>query len=213
MARFEELTVMIVTKGRRDKIKKCVESIDYPCKISIVADSFSDVPESVMVKKNVTTYVDKKMTPVAGQNMLASLSSGHLLPTSDDVEYLPGSIASAINTLKTKFRFFGVVGFNQVNIPDGSKYAFTLIGRPYYSKFGLYHPDYMHFYADTELGETAIRGGYFIWDENAKLIHHHPAITGVVDETHKNKRGEKLSHDSGLYQRRVEELANGGILH
>jgi hypothetical protein len=191
------ISVTIATKGRPDKLARCVNSINACCEILILATSLNDISQQTLDDERVTIYYDSTLTPVAAQNFLASKAKYNIMPASDHVEYHPNSITEARKLLYEEFDGYGVVGFNVTNV-DANDDAFVLVGREWYDRHGLYCPEYQHFYADTELGDIAKNMVRFAFCEDAIIesyVEH--------DATHNHKRAEKLAHDEQVYRNRL----------
>jgi hypothetical protein len=191
------ISVTIATKGRPDKLARCVNSINACCEILILATAPGDVSQQTRDDERVTVYYDSSLSPVAAQNFLASKAKYNIMPTSDHTEYMFDSITEARKMLYSEFDGYGVVGFNVVNLKANDD-AFVLVGREWYEKHGLYCPEYQHFYADTELGDTAKKMMRFAFCEDAVINSH-----VEHDETHNYRRSEKLAHDEQVYRSRV----------
>lgn len=191
------ISVLIPTKGRPDKLARCVNSINACCEILILATSPEDISQQTLDDERVKIYYDDTLSVIQAQNFLASRAKYNIMPISDHVEYMPDSITEARKTLYSKFNGYGIVGFNVVNLKANDD-AFVLVGREWYDKNGLYCPEYHHFYADTELGDTAKKMMRFAFCEKA-------VMTSQVDRdaTHNYRRMEKLSHDEQVYRNRL----------
>lgn len=206
------ISILIPTKGRPDRLKACVESIDIPCEILVLATCANDVPTSILGRVDV--FYDSTLTIIQAQNLLASEARGHVLPICDDVEFDPGSLA----ILEEAIRYtqgWSAFGLNVTNM-DHSKYGFMCIGRRLFideMKGILFHKGYKHFYADTELGEMLEDAKHYKFLEDCTLNHYHPTSGSKKDKTHTDGRTDKLQHDSSLYRKRKEELAVRGFLH
>lgn len=187
------ISILIPTKGRPESLKRCIKSIDVPAKVIVVASHLSDI-FGVEVKDFI---VDSSLNPVQAQLEAYKKAEGHILIACDDIEFMPGAIQKALDMLGD-----GIVGFNQINIPGGSQYAFMLISEAYHKEFGYFHKHYKHFFADTEYGEQAKERGRFKFGAECHVKHYHPSATKQPDATHNNNRMDKLSHDMELYELR-----------
>lgn len=195
------LSINIATKGRPNSLLRCVNSIPDYADIHIYACDNEDVPKEIINRNKIIVFFDKDITVIAAQNEMAKWSIGHILPTSDDVEFMPGAIDIAYSLVLHHGGDI-VVGFRTENMKSNDD-AFVMVGRKFYEQHGLYHDGYRHFYADTELGDKAKRLNKFIYCNEALLKHYHPAVTGVSDATHNFQRNEKLIHDEQVYNSRI----------
>jgi hypothetical protein len=202
------LSILIPTKGRPEKLERCVKSIDVDCEILIMATKEDDVSEYVRNDKRVDIYIDPTLSIIESQNILANIAEYDLLPITDDIEFDKGSIQNAINVLyDNNFRFHGngVCAFHVRNM-ECADYAYMLVGRKFFDEVlgeVLFEGGYKHFYADQELGDKAKKRSKFCYCMDATILNYHPSAGYAEDETHKHLRSEKLSHDEKLYSDRV----------
>lgn len=202
------ISILIPTKGRPEKLERCVKSVDIYCEIWILATKPEDVPHDVMIDSRVKVFFDENMTIIQAQNFLASKATGHILPITDDIVFDRGSIDAALDILYCSFFNFdgdGIVGFHVKNM-NCADYAYMLVGKRFYNetlKGELFHSGYEHFFADQELSEIAKKRKKFVVCLDATIKNYHPNAGFQEDETHRYRRGEKLAHDQELYRRRV----------
>ena len=121
-------------------------------------------------------------TVIECQNFAASAHRdppNHFLALADDAMLSPDCLENALKCLhKTYPNSDGIVGLKVINVPTTTETSFLLIGRRYLKRFLFskpFYPQYRHFGADTELGETARRFGKFQLCETARVRHLHPA--------------------------------------
>lgn len=201
------VSILIPTKGRPEKLERCIRSIDVYCEILVLATAESDITPFIDQDSRVQVFFDfdKKLSVVACQNELADRARFNLLPLSDDIEFDKGSIQKAIDAIDEKFDGDGVVAFHVRNMQCNDD-AFLLVGKKFYEetlKRELFHSGYKHFYADTELGKIAKHAKKFFHCNEATMINYHPNAGFQEDATHQDRRGEKIIHDEELYRRRV----------
>lgn len=194
------MTVMIPTKGRPEKLLRCVMSIDFEVDIVILATCKDDVPEKVF--NHAKVYINKDLTVPQAFNFLASQVDGDLIMGSDDVEYESGYFKAVEKMFNELGRdcVLGTVVSNMVCNED----AFQAIGSEFRKRFKdkLYCEEYKHFYIDTEMGDFARKLNKFFICPDARLKNYHPVSGEPADKTHSEGRNEKLSHDRELYERR-----------
>lgn len=202
------LSILIPTKGRPEKLERCIKSIDVGCEILVMATKESDVPANVLKDWRVDVYYDDTLSVIDSQNVLASNAKYDLLPISDDIEFDPGSIQRAKDTLYDQnlgFMGNGVAAFHVRNM-ECADYAYMLVGQKFYVDVlgcKLFHGGYKHFYADQELGDKAKSRSKFVYCLDATIVNYHPKAGYQEDETHKYQRSEKIAHDEELYNRRI----------
>ena len=208
------VTITIPTRGRRAKLSACLRSIDYPYnQVLIGATSMDDIPLNVTEKMPSVSVHICNGNPVPVQIYLAqeSSSTSHVLPISDDIIFETGAIQAAVNDLKSAFPDLdGIIGFDVKNMKqkDKSPYAYMLVGSKFFNEHlnrSLFNPEYHHFYADMELGEYAEKIGRFKTCHEAGIIHFHPAVGYIPDNTYLENRQEKWSHDYKIYMDRKQK--------
>lgn len=124
----------------------------------------------------------------------------------DDMEMLDGCLLNGIKCFSDNFPDLdGVVGFNQVNVPNGCPNAIGIVGRKFAERFpgrNIYCPDYHHFGVDAECMAYAESVGKFKFCEEAKIYHYHPACScRKPDDTHKSLR-VLASNDHSIQEER-----------
>lgn len=200
-------TVIIPTKGRSEKLLRCVKSIGSGYDVRLYAIQPSDIHAEIYPMDNVQIEFGGK-TIIQAQNYMASQCTGNVLPISDDVEFLPGAIKCAENMMKRKGNN-AVIAFNVINMRCNDD-AFVLVGNKFIKERGyLFDEGFEHFYADTELGNYAKSKDKFFVCSKAQIKNYHPLVTKVFDETHNYRRSEKLEHDRKYY----EQLESSRLLH
>lgn len=189
-------TVLIPSKGRREKLLRCINSIPLCFDIAIHATCPEDVPE---VGRPISVSFGDE-TIVQSFNLLASRVSGDVLPACDDVEFMPGCIEAAVAKLESLSPRH-VIGLKVVNGRCNDD-AFMLVGRELIAERGhLFYPKFEHFYADTELGRYAKNRGLFVVCPEAQMINYHPMFSGEYDATHRDRRMDKWNRDKAIWDR------------
>lgn len=148
-----------------------------------VMESFSDIVHLVAV------VPERRMFFGNLNEHLKHCKADAMFYVCDDVEFLDGSLLSACQCFEKYLPDTdGVLGLNQVNIPNGSDSAMGIIGMRFADRFPqrqCFCPDYISFHADAELGKYAKSIGKFVFCEEAKIVHYHPAIVKEEkDNTH-----------------------------
>lgn len=200
-------TIIIPTKGRPEKLRRCINSIGNNYNIKIYATEPSDIPAELYKMDDVYIEFGNKNI-VEAVNYLAKGCPGNILPSPDDIEFMPGSIRYAENVMK-KHENNAVVAFKVINMKCNDD-AFVLIGGKFIKERGyLFNDGFEHFYADTELGNYAKSNNKFFICEKAHIKNYHPIVTRIFDETHNHRRSEKLENDRKHY----EQLESSRLLH
>ena len=194
-----KVSVLIPTKGRPQKLLRCIRSLPAHVRIMIHATCREDLPSASDLPKGHAFDISYGTeTVVESFNLLAARCSGAVVIGSDDAEFLPGCIEAAESMLlDTSPRH--LIGMNVVNMPCNPD-AFVLVGRALIEERGyLFYPKFFHFFSDTELGGYARARKLFIQSPNAKLKNYHPSISGEYDHTHQFRRSEKWVHDKAIW--------------
>jgi glycosyltransferase involved in cell wall biosynthesis len=192
----EEIAVCISSYSRTDLLEKAVDSVlkqDYPfVKVYIITMCFPEIHERMREKyysnPNVRVYFFPEQTSyVTCQNFVSSITTSHILYAADDIELHPDCVSVAWKTLNEKFPDLdGIIGFNQENMKGLHPYkgAFGLIGRRYLDRFTSrkwLFPKFFGHFSDMYSTFIAEKLGKFYYEENAKVIHHHPLVTKIKD--------------------------------
>lgn len=133
---------------------------------------------------------------------------------SDIMVYLCDDTSLYLDTLLNVEKHFielfpdtdGVVTFNQVNI-KGTNSAMGCIGKKFmnrYPGYQLFNPNYVSFYADTDLGNYAKKLGKFYYGLDCRIEHFHPVSGVKPDSTHHIIRGKDKEIDIKINKIRTE---------
>lgn len=185
--------IVILTYNRSEKIKVAIQSI---------LDNRISNYRIVVYPEYENLGTVKKLN-----EHLKFTRSDIIVYLADDVKLYPDCLEKAVQCMQSNFpEFDGLVGINQVNIPNGCKSAFGLIGRKFADRFPdkqCFCPDYIHFYVDTEVGQYAQEVKRFKFCEEAKLIHYHPSVCSeMIDQTHITLRNRSKQRDDETWQKR-----------
>lgn len=194
-------SLIVPTKGRPDGVARLLKSIDIPCAVMLCATCNDDLPSNLYVL-NEFLSIDIRISgdPVVKSfNDAAMYAHNTIAVICDDMEFLPGALAKALNDVRPDH----VTGFRTANIPDAIPIPF--IGIDYYKRVGrLADPAYKHFFWDEEIIEQSkLVGKYTFVRDYALLNHYHPSAGGVADKTFRDGRTEKWQHDKQVYDSRV----------
>lgn len=212
------LDIVIPSLDRIDKLERCLNSIflskgiidtiniylyfsldkDY----NYFYNTFKDIP-NVFIKR-----VDNYRVPTFWNDHLKQTKADALCYANDDILFEEDSLETALKEFKLKFPDGdGVMGLRQANIPQDQAVegAFGFIGIKYADHFPdrqVFCLDYLRFYADFELWQSAKQSNKFYYCTTARIRHLHPAFGGgVEDDTHKNVR-QHLPKDKITFQQR-----------
>lgn len=187
------ISILIATKGRPAKLKNLLDSIDIECEVIIAADQQSDLPDNI--KDAVVIF--SQGTVVEKFELMSRVAKYDIMGIADDCVFVKGTL-HIVNHVIDRGK---LNGFNTRNLPTAT--PILVWGRKYFDRVGyLFHPDYQHFYSDTDAIDEAIINESFVKYDIAICDHFHPCITKVEDETHRYRRAERLIHDERVYNER-----------
>ncbi len=224
------IDIVIPSKGRTEKLAKCLDSIliqiedekvsginiivymDSWDEVSIFEDAHPEFVGTLKFKVMAFTYT----APRLWNHHLQHMTADGMMYLNDDVELNTGCIKQARMHYLLNFPDFdGVVGITQTNLVgkfDTAPAAFGIVGREYASKFPDYRafcPDYKHLWIDRELEMYAKSIGKFFFS-CAGLTHHHPCTdASLTDKTHNDIRKFKGVDKATWDERRRMELLWG----
>lgn len=204
MAQKDKILVLIPTRGRVEKLTRCINSIPNSPTIHVAVGIDND-PETHQKIANldnprisVHSFVRADLQPFGSvhiRNCLARVYhqlSYHLLYAIDDIEFDAGAIEAALETLNNKWPDSdGVVGFKQRPMSSYCPAGIGLMGRNFWSRYPageFLYPGYYHF-ATQEISRLANKFDRLATCEAASLYHYHPATTKTkADSTHRDAR-------------------------
>ena len=214
------LDIVIPSRGRAIKLKRCLDSIDdrvhhgVQIKVIVIADGDEVTANFASWHKRVDRVIfnKEKRGSVYSRNLAISASEDAVLYAVDDMEFLPGSIEAAVKCMIDEYPDGdGVVGLRLANrIIRKQKTGFyagvAIVGRRFLSRYPekrLFYPGYVHFSAQ-EVTNLGVKLGKIMMCDEAQFIHHSPKKGGGTDQTHKEGRAFR-QHDTGLRKVRREE--------
>lgn len=189
------MTVLIPTKGRPQKLLRCVRSIPASINVAIHATCDSDIHPEVLMRERASISFGPENV-VQSFNLLAGRTHGNIVLANDDIEFVYGCFDAAWSALKSDYHMVGLHVENMRCNED----AFALVGREIIKERGfLFDPRFEHFFSDTELGRYTKSRGLFSVCKEARIINHHPSFSGEYDDTHSNGRREKWLRDKATW--------------
>jgi len=197
------IAVCAATKGRPKKLLDMVSTVPAEIPIYLYGTCLADFDE-VRGFPNIFMW-HGELSIIKANNFLIKKALGDNPNVSvtvgcDDIEYEEGAFDGLLKSLeKDNSLMYGLQCRNMECKDD----AFVLFSNAILreTQGSPYHEEYLHFYADTELGDY-YKGQRRFKVADAWIINHHPVVTGVEDETHKFKRSWKLRHDREVYESR-----------
>jgi hypothetical protein len=122
---------------------------------------------------------DERLGCVALNNRhFAKSDAAGVICLNDDMVLEPNALENLIEDFEKLFPDTdGIVGMNQINIPNGSKCAAWIIGQKYLQRFDNKQAGFSGYkgrYWDSELMYVARQAGKFYWSERSKLLHLRP---------------------------------------
>lgn len=202
-----DFDIVIPTYKRKDKLIRLLNSIPKQdnLKIWVYFDNNDNKTAAwfeIQEKVNELIIMNKKYQAfgIWNYHLQNHFKSDIFCWICDDTEVFPDTFKNVEKHFINKFPDMdGVVTFNQINLPSGSDSAMGCVGRKFierYKNYSLYCPDYVSFYADSEIGDYAKKLNKFHWGEDCKIVHYHPVSKlEKPDETHWIIRGKDKNID------------------
>jgi glycosyltransferase involved in cell wall biosynthesis len=190
----EKVSVLIPTRGRYEKLEKCLKSLidntKYPdYEVIVIVDK--DDPESIEVVKGLP-YNDVEIIIKEKREMyVGKINSGFHATNSplvvflaDDVYVQPNWLAEAVSTFNKSFPDgMGLVSFKDEF--DNRIAGHGLISRKYVEEYlngNIFWPGYQHYWCDCELTVRSKKWGRYAYAEKAETFHDRPSREGARDK-------------------------------
>ena len=194
------------------RIEICVPSLKRPRQLGRLINSVCE--NAPGCELHISVEREPRAWPEIMNELFNQSTADVRIMGGDDLEFLPGCIEEIESAFSDGLDL--VCGLNQTNIPaiaNCTEFAFMAVGWKFLMErfpWGVFCPDYWHFFSDTELGLYAKELDRFIFLEGAKIIHHHPSHSqDVIDDAHNAARIHK-QRDVMIYeQRRKADLLWG----
>lgn len=202
----------IPTFNRKEKLLRCVNSIPKQKNIKIWL--YFDNNDKTANDFYSNDYIEKVIMPKKYQAFgiwnyhLQKFNKDIFIYLCDDTDLYPNTLNMVEKHFKEKFPDTdGVVTFKQANM-KGTDSAMGCIGRKFIERYPdnqVFCPNFVSFYADTELGDYAKKLNKFYYGEDCLINHYHP-ITGIsMDSTHHIIRGKDKTIDIQINALRREQ--------
>ena len=202
MVSVMKIDIVIPTLNRQIKLKNCIESIDkakhnHNIKLFVYCTNRSDYNATANFLFSYpwasTVLIEEYKVPEVWNTHMRNTTSEVMIYLNDDVLLHEDCIDQIVGCFHNKYPDFdGIIGLNQVNIPDALDIAFGAVGYKYAERFPkkqFFCPDYYRFYGDSEIGEFAKKIDKFYFCADAKITHLHPSLyPEFKDTTHENVR-------------------------
>ena len=207
--------LVIPTYKRKDKLIRCLKSIPKAKNLTIwlYFDNQDFDTYEALIKTDFRFYsvipnLKYQAFGCWNRHLLTYFGADVMIYLCDDTEWYPDLFDNLQKHFEEKFPDTdGVVTFKQANL-KGSDSAMGAIGRKFAERYPnkqCFNPNYVSFYADSDIGDYAKKLGKFYYAEDCKIIHYHP-VTGVeADETHKIIRGHDKTVDIKINKIRKEK--------
>ena len=197
--------LVIPTYKRKDKLIRCLKSIPRLNNLAIWVyfdnQDFETYEELIKTDFRFYSVIPNNKQQAFGTwnyHLKVYFCADAMIYLCDDTEFFPDTFENLVKHFETKFPDTdGVVTFKQANI-QGSDSAMGCIGRKFaehYPNKQCFNPNYVSFYADTDIGDYAKKLGKFYYAEDCLINHYHPQFSGEIDETHKIIRGKDKEID------------------
>lgn len=210
---MDKITIVIPTRGRVDKLQRCLNTIPLEDWIDtiIICDGDVDGYDRLVRRYGECEEVSIRLVKehrgavYCRNSVMPEIEDGVLYAT-DDVIFRKRSINYAFETFNRHFPSDdGVVGFVQEGT-DGNFHptGVALVGKEFLDRYPnrlLFNPAYFHF-SCQEIHWLAVKKDRFMQDERAIVFHYHPGFhEGERDATHIEARVHR-EQDLRLMQER-----------
>ena len=207
--------IVIPTYQRKDKLLRCLKAIPIQDNVNIwMCFDNNDFETYKMVEANYPELnyeiMEKKFQAfgIWNYHIQNIFQADIFVYLCDDTELFPDTLINVEKHFQEKFTDTdGVVTFKQANL-DGSDSAMGCIGRKFIERYNenpVFNPNYVSFYADTDIGDYAKKLGKFHYGTDCLINHYHP-VTGVdMDATHHIIRGKDKQVDIQINKIRTEK--------
>jgi len=208
---LNNVTIIIPTRGRKEKLFKALESIPVTSWIDIRVVCDGDTETFLALKRLdrpglLPVLVQPRRGSIYCRNSETCQVKDGLIFALDDIEFQKGAIEEAFELFNRVFPDDdGVVGFRQ-HTGHFHKTWLALVGKEFLHRYPgkkLFFPGYFHF-GSQEIGslcekiETTTGKRVFAQSEKSIVTHYHPAYYGkLVDKTHHEAR-ERKKQDMAL---------------
>jgi len=199
------IDIVIPTYKRKVKLDRLLKSIPNQdnLRIWIYCDN-NDMDSYYHFKMNprcTCLCMDKKYQAfgIWNYHLLNNFKADIMCYLCDDTEVFENTFNNVIKHFEDKFKNTdGMVTLKQANM-QGSDSAMGCIGKYFafrYLNRQCFCPNFVSFYADTELGDFAKKLNKFHYGEDCLINHYHPAIfKDEMDATHGTIRGNEKNID------------------
>lgn len=216
------IDLIIPTRNRWEKLQRCLRSIPKTLSqnnlnVTIICDGDRDTASKLIMSNNgqvdYLVLVAGHRGAVYCRNLVTQCAEDAVLYATDDIEFKPGAIETAVESMRKHFPDDdGVVGFNQIGKQGFSKAGVALVGQQFlcrYPEKKLFYPGYFHF-SCQEIERLASKLGKLHFEEQAKLYHYHPSWNHKeMDQTHVEARKYRGKDLKISRNRRAEKLIWG----
>lgn len=124
----------------------------------------------------------------------------------DDCIPQPGYLTNSMKAMATLPDGWGMVGLNDGHHNGNVLATHWMADKRLLPLLGgeFFHTGYRHCYCDQELQRRCQEMGRYVWAEDARIIHDHPALKGKpLDETYVGYKRENYLHDLILFRKRA----------
>lgn len=211
------ISVLLPTTGRPDMAERCVRNLrdtatGYDLEIVCAVDADPESRDRLEPLVDTLLYSESyRGCSRAWNDCLAASSGDPVVFAADDLEWHPGWLAAALETLDDFSDGWGLVGFN-----DGHWGAelstHYLMSRRFIMEVldGVIAWDfYKHSFNDLEVNERAKRAGRYAWCEDAHVTHRHWLFGDrPQDATDVRTLGEHANSERIYYERAAAGFPN-----
>jgi glycosyltransferase involved in cell wall biosynthesis len=220
------VSILLATTGRSDAAKACVQSavettggheveivVAVDCDVETVRalESYGRVVRDAVqgVHIEIDSRDEYRGSSRAWNDALALSTGDPVVLAADDLEFRPGWLEAALETLSAFPGGWGFVGFNDGHWRDELSTHYLMSRRFIVEHLGgvIAWDCYRHSFNDREANERAKRAGRYAWCEDAHVPHRH----WIFGERPQDSTDTRLLGEHGESQRIFDERQAAGF--
>jgi glycosyltransferase involved in cell wall biosynthesis len=205
------VSILLATMGRPEKARACVQSIkDTAEDVEVVVALDGPGAEALREMGCVVDHCDEPRGSSKAWNDALALSTGDpVVLAADDLEFRPGWLEAALETLAAFPDGWGFVGFNDGHWGEELSTHYLMSRRFIVEHLGgvIAWDCYRHSFNDREANERARRAGRYAWCEDAHVLHRH----WIFGDRPQDATDARLLGEHPESQRRFDERQAAGF--
>jgi glycosyltransferase involved in cell wall biosynthesis len=209
------ISVLLATMGRPDMAEACIKSIrettDKNVEIVVAVDGPHADARRFSSSCVVSYSPDCRGSSQAWNDALRVASGDPIVLAADDLEFEPGWLDAALETLAQFEDGWGLVGFNDGHWGPELSTHYLMSRRFIVEVLGgvVAWEEYKHSFNDREANARAVAAGRYAWCENARVFHRHWLFGDrMQDGTDTRMLGGHQESERRFYERQAAGFPN-----